>query len=326
MIKIRKSIFVVIGIALLTAGVFVYSRASGSKGGAGGPGKGARGGGDTVFPVKTQSAQVDVLHGYVAVNGEIESQNSVSVFPDVAGKVLSTRVTLGSKVWRGQVIAYVDPSSPGQNFKESPVYSPITGSVISTPLKNGTTVTTSTEITQVGDISNLQVTSYIPERYVALLKTGLKAEVYLEAYPGIIFNASVSRVSPVVDAESRTKEVVLTFDQKDDRVNAGMFGKVILYTEDYEGKVVIPATSIVAFEDEDYVFVVKADSTVERRKVTLGHNVDGIVQIDGVFEGEKVVVQGQTSLSDGSKVKDIAESGTNGAVSLKSNAIAGGAR
>ena len=265
-----------------------------------------RGGGNSVVSVKTQILEKTVLHGYISTNGEIESQNSVNVFPDVSGKVMETNVMLGSPVKRGDIIAYIDPSAPGQYYKKSPVYAPIAGSVISTPLKNGTTVSTNTTIAIIGDISNLQVNANIPERYVAVLKTGLKADISVEAYPDAIFKATVTRVSPVVDTVSRTKEVILHFDEHDERINAGMFGKVKLFTEDYTGAVVMPKDSLVQNGDSYFAYVVNEDSTVSKREVTLGNSVDGIVQIlTGVSEGEKVVVQGQTSLGDGSKIQDI---------------------
>ncbi|MBR4448788.1 MAG: efflux RND transporter periplasmic adaptor subunit [Treponema sp.] len=271
-------------------------------------------GGNTVFSVITQTVQKEILHGYVIANGEIESQNSVNVYPDVAGKVIETNVMLGSSVKRGDIIAYVDPSAPGQYYKKSPVYAPISGSIISTPLKNGTTVSTNTTIAIVGDISNLQVTADIPERYVAVLKEGLKAEISVEAYPGVVFEATVSRVSPVVDTTSRTKEVVLHFNTRDERVNAGMFGKVKLYTQDYRDQVVMPSDALVQLNDENYAYVVKEDSTVERRKVVTGNSVDGKIQItEGISEGEKVVIQGQTSLNDGSKIRDIGNAGAKSA-------------
>ena len=301
----RKSHIVMICAAVAVAGTLAYVGTRKKDGGA--PmGKGRGRGGNTVFSVKTQVVKNETLHGYVIANGEIESQNSVNVFPDVAGKIMETNVILGSSVRRGDVIAYVDPNAPGQYYKKSPVYAPINGSIISTPLKNGTTVSTNTVIAIVGDISNLQVSADIPERYVAVLKQGLKAEVSVEAYPDVVFNATVTRVSPVVDTASRTKEVILHFDEKDSRVNAGMFGKVKLYTKDYSGAVTMPADALVSLNDELYAYVVKDDETVERRKVKTGETVDGVIQIlEGINEGEKVVIQGQTSLNNGSKVRDI---------------------
>ncbi len=306
--KLKKTHIIglsVIGLLILCVVIATVQMKSNQKAGAMMKG-GRRGGGNTLVSVKTQILEDTTLHGYVATNGEIESQNSVNVFPDVAGKVMETNVMLGSSVKRGDIIAYVDPSAPGQYYKKSPVYAPISGSIISTPLKNGTTVSTSTAIAIIGDITNLQVNADIPERYVAVLKTGLKADITVEAYPDTIFKATVTRVSPVVDSTSRTKEVILHFDQQDERINAGMFGKVKLYTEDYTGAVTMPSDSLVQNGDSYFAYVVNEDSTVSKREVTLGKSVDGVVQIlTGVKAGEKVVVQGQTTLGDGSKIQDI---------------------
>ena len=72
----------------------------------------------------------------------------------------------------------------------------------------------------------------------------------------------------------------------------------------------MPSDALVQLNDENYAYVVKEDSTVERRKVVTGNSVDGKIQItEGVSEGEKVVIQGQTSLNDGSKIRDITNAG-----------------
>ncbi|WP_296668736.1 MULTISPECIES: efflux RND transporter periplasmic adaptor subunit [unclassified Treponema] len=309
--KIRKS-FIVAAVAVLAVVLTaVYAKTIGKSSGkpAGFDGRGGRGGNSAVVSVRTMTAEITTLHGYVNTNGEVESQNSVSVYPDMGGKVISTSVMLGSSVKKNDIIAYVDPSEPGTNYRSSPVYAPISGSVISTPLKNGKKVTTSTAIAIIGDINNLQVTANVPERYVAVLKKGLKAEVSVEAYPGVIFAATVSRVSPVVDATTRTKEVILTFDRHDERINAGMFAKVKLYTEDYSGAVVMPSDALVQNGDDFFAYIVNSSGggeTVSKVKVEKGKTVDGYVQIlSGVKEGDKVVIQGMASLGDGSKILDI---------------------
>lgn len=309
--KIRKS-FIVAAVALIAVVLTaVYAKTIGKSSGkpAGVGGRGGRGGNSAVVSVRTMTAEITTLHGYVNTNGEVESQNSVSVYPDMGGKVISTSVMLGSSVKKNDIIAYVDPSEPGTNYRSSPVYAPISGSVISTPLKNGKKVTTSTAIAIIGDINNLQVTANVPERYVAVLKKGLKAEVSVEAYPGVIFEATVSRVSPVVDAATRTKEVILIFDRHDERINAGMFAKVKLYTEDYSGAVVMPSDALVQNGDDFFAYIVNSSGdseTVSKVKVEKGKTVDGYVQIlSGVKAGDKVVIQGMTSLGDGSKILDI---------------------
>lgn len=256
--------------------------------------------------VKTVIAENSVLHDYVVTNGEIETQKSIEVFPSIGGKVVEMKVSLGSPVKTGDVIAYVDPSEPGSYYAKSPVTAPIDGSIITSPVKTGQKVSVNSVITKIGDIENLQVVAKIPERYIADLRIGQKAEVVLKAYPNDVFYANVVRISPVVDPASRTKEIILNFDKKYDKVNAGMFAKVKLFTLDYDGYPVIEQDAFVNNNDDLFLYVVKPDSTVEKRQVVRGQNVDGYYQvIEGVKPGEVVVVEGMLTLFEGAEVKDI---------------------
>ena len=74
---------------------------------AGGNGRGGRGGG-TVVSVRTKVLAEETLHGYVTTNGEVESQNSVSVYPDISGKIMETSVMLGSSVKKGDVLGWIE--------------------------------------------------------------------------------------------------------------------------------------------------------------------------------------------------------------------------
>ena len=98
----------------------------------------------------------------------------------------------------------------------------------------------------------------------------------------------------------------MNFDKHYDKVNAGMFARVKLFTVDYGGYPVISQDAFVENSDEYYLYVVKDDSSVTKRKVTRGKSVDGYNQvIDGLSAGEVVVVEGMLSLYEGAKVKDI---------------------
>ena len=315
----RKNVLLtvkVVAILALTllAVIFINTgKKAGGKGGAPG-GKGRFGGGaggganGTVTSVKTVLAEKTLLHDYILTNGDVETQSSIEVFPSIGGKVVQTLVSLGSSVKTGDVIAYIDPSEPGSYYAKSPVTAPISGSIIQTPLKAGQTVTTSSVITKIGDIANLQITAYVPERYIGDIRLGLKAEVTFEAYEGVVFNASVVRISPVVDAATRTKEIVLHFDKADSRLNAGMFAKVKLYTVEYKDQIAIQQDALVNQNDKYFLYVRSDGETVQKREVSLGKNVGGYFQIlSGVSEGERVVVEGMLTLADGGKIRDITD-------------------
>lgn len=311
--KSKISLIVTVAAVLLTVAAVVIINATKNTENAGGPGKGGargwRGTGNTIFTVRSVEAVKKTLNDYVITNGEVESQSAVEVFPSMGGKVQQINVLLGSQVKKGDVIAKIDPSEPGTKYALSPVEAPISGSIVSTPLKVGTKVTTNSAVTMIGDIDNLQISASVPERYVSELKTGLKAEITVEAYPDVIFMATVSRVSPVVDAATRTKQVIMNFDKKDSRVNAGMFAKVKLYTSKYSGKLVVPSDAIITNDDDvSYLFVVNDDYTVSRRTVKTGKAIDGMIQVtDNLMAGERVVYEGMLSLSDGANVNDLAK-------------------
>lgn len=260
----------------------------------------------TVTPVRTVVANEVILQDYVMTSGDIQTQTSIEVFPSIGGTVVQMNVSLGSPVKKGDVIGYIDPSEPGSYYAKSPITCPISGSILTAPAKPGQKVQASSVITKIGDIENLQISAKIPERYVAELAVGQKAEIKLEAYPDVSFSASVVRISPVVDSATRTKEIILNFDKKDSRINAGMFAKVKLFTSAYKGIFAIGQDSIVSNSDKNYLFVVNDDDTVSKREVTLGKNVDGYYQIlSGIEFGETVVTEGMLTLYEGAKVRDI---------------------
>ena len=305
------AIIVIVLLAVTAGGVFlINSSAKKKKAAAGGAGGfGGFGGGrapQTATAVRTTVAKNQTITDFVYTNGEIETQKSIEVFPSIGGKVVEMHVSLGSSVKQGDVIAYIDPSEPGSYYAKSPVIAPIDGSIITSPVKIGQKVSMSSVITKIGDINNLQITAKVPERYVADIAIGQKAEITLQAYGEEKFIASVVRISPVVDPSTRTKEIILNFDKHYDKVNAGMFARVKLFTLDYGGYPVIAQDAFVENSDEYYLYIVKEDSTVAKRKVVRGKNIDGYYQvIDGLAAGEVVVLEGMLSLYEGAKVRDI---------------------
>ena len=291
------------GTAFASVTIIKKAKEKKAAGAGGGWGKGAGGAATAVSTVKAESL---ILKDFVLTNGEVETQVSVDVFPSIGGKVVQLKVSLGSSVNKGDIIAYIDPSEAGSYYVNSPVVAPISGSILTSTVKVGQKVTASSVIAKIGDISNLQVTAKVPERYVAYLQEGQKAQITFQAYGDQVFEASVYRISPVVDPATRTKEIILHFDKDYPQINAGMFAKVKLFTVDYSGYPAIQQDALTENGDEYFIFVVKEDSTVTKRKVIRGQNVDGYVQIlEGLTAGEVVVTEGMLSLYEGAKVRDI---------------------
>jgi RND family efflux transporter MFP subunit len=238
------------------------------------------------------------------INGDVLASSQVSIFPAIAGKLTQLRYRVGDWVNRGQAVASVDPSRPGEEYEQSPVVATVGGTVLSVPVSLGDTVGASTVIYVIGDLSNLVVETFVPERYSNVVRRGLEALVTLEALPGETFPATVQELSPVLDPASRTLRIRLRFNQRDSRIRAGMFASVSLVTNARQDVPVIPRDAVINTYGSWIVFVVDSNNIAHRRTVTLGLENEEIVEVEsGLEPGDRIVSVGQNFLSDGDPVR-----------------------
>ncbi len=88
-----------------------------------------------------------------------------------------------------------------------------------------------------------------------------------------------------------------------DKLLTGKTVKVLLETYKKENGIMIPRLSVIKFDDETYVYVLNKDKTVSKRNVMLGKSKGNMVEIiKGLKSDDKVIVEGQFSVSEGEKV------------------------
>jgi multidrug efflux pump subunit AcrA (membrane-fusion protein) len=278
--------------------------------GAQGGGQRASGGGRNASVVQVTNVALGTIENSVVITGDVLARNQVSIFPTVGGKLVETRISIGDRVSRGDVVAMVDPSRPGEVFSFSPVLAPIAGTVLQAPYSVGDTVSTQSALFVVGDLSALRIETFVPERYVSSIRQGLGAQVRLEAIPDEGFFAEVDEVSPVLDPASRTIRIRLRFvDQRgraiiDPRIKAGMFATVSLVTRTRTNVPVIPRTSVINTYGSWIVFIVDENNIARRRVLELGIESEDLFEVlSGVEQGDRVVSAGQNFLSDGDPVR-----------------------
>ncbi len=261
---------------------------------------------ETVFAVNVIPATLGEINDYIQVNGDVESLASIAVFANNNGEVISINVGLGQYVSAGQLIAKVDPSRPGQNFLPNPVRAPISGTIIALPVRVGSTITVQTAIAKISRTSELEIVTYIAERFIGKIQRGLDALVRFEAFTEQIFKARITEVSPVLDPATRSLELKLRFTGNAGQVKAGMFAEIKVITKTKKDIVKIPAYCLVRRLEKIFVFVVKEESWVEQREVIPGIEIDNKLEIlSGLEPGELIVAQGQNVLEDQAKVRII---------------------
>lgn len=257
----------------------------------------------TVINVEVTEAVSGTFTKTTKVNGEISSDaTSVSVFPDAAsGHVTSILVKRGDQVQKGDVIAYVDPSRPGQTYNVSPVVSPIDGEVTAVTTSVGSLVSASTPIaTLVGD-KTLYAQASVPEKYLSTLQLGNTATLNSVAYPDDKFDAVITYISPNVSSVTRTVDIELALGEGAEKLKEGMFITVNLVTEQQEDVIMVPTQSLNKVMDAQVVYVVENGIAKQVTIETGSSNDDVTVITSGLKTGDQVVTAG--SVNDGSAVK-----------------------
>ena len=111
-------------------------------------------------------------------------------------------------------------------------------------------------------------------------------------------------VDNIVDTTTGTIHLRGTFENPQNRLWPGLYVSVLLTLSQQPNATVVPAQSIVTTQQGSYVYVVKANNTVEQRTVvpTRTVNSDTVVE-KGLQPGETIVTDGQVNLVPGAKIE-----------------------
>ena len=252
------------------------------------------------YPVRISECVSGDISDFIKINGSVIAEKSVDVNPDTGGRIRIIHAEIGDFVKKGEVLAEVDPSKPGLSYTFSPVRSPISGTVTALHVEAGSTVTVSSVIATIGDLSELRVETEIPEPKISAIKMGSEAVLSFVAYPENKYPARVVEISPVVNPLSRTMKIKLEFMQSHDEVKAGMFGSVKLFTDTSTDTLKIPSAAVVVRDSLDTVFVLDREENLVRKvRIEKGITADGITEVvSGLSAGDLVVTAGQNLLED----------------------------
>jgi multidrug efflux system membrane fusion protein len=165
-----------------------------------------------------------------------------------------------------------------------------------------------TPLVVINQIAPAFVTFAVPARLLPQL-SGDRAQAVLKVQAAPAGSSeppaagTVSFVDNAVDQATDTIRLKATFPNRDRRLWAGAFVDVTLQLAQMPRAVVVPNASVQASQQGQYVYVLKADSTVEMRPVKVAWINQGDTVIEsGVRAGETVVTDGQLRLTPGARV------------------------
>ena len=188
-------------------------------------------------------------------------------------------------------------------LENTALLSPINGVVTARNYDNGDMYSGGNPVLVVEQITPVKLLINVSETYFTKVKKGAPVDVKLDVYGDEVFTGNISLIYPTIDAATRTFQVEIKLDNRDQRVRPGMFARATLNFGTADN-VVVPDLAIVkqAGSGDRYVFVYK-DGKVSYNKVELGRRMGTEYELkSGVPDNSQVVVAGQSRLVNGMEV------------------------
>ncbi len=195
------------------------------------------------------------------------------------------------------------------------VVAPIGGVVTHREVTVGQAVERTTEICEIENLRSVWVTASVPEKDIAVVRMGARAQVTVKAHPGRVFVGVVQVVGSRLDPKSRTMPVQVVLDNASGALRADMFATVSLGFGSSAPALAVPRSAVVEEGDLRLVYVLESSSphpsegatpsaganhseeegslVFEERVVTTGRVQGDLMEIvDGLEPGARVVVKG----------------------------------
>jgi multidrug efflux pump subunit AcrA (membrane-fusion protein) len=114
----------------------------------------------------------------------------------------------------------------------------------------------------------------------------------------------LSFIDNAVDTATGTVQLKASFDNGNGRLWAGQFATTSLHLFDQESALVVPVQAIVTGQRGSYVYVVDRADTARQRAVVVERTAGGLAIIsNGVRDGDRVVIEGQSRLTPDAPVR-----------------------
>ncbi len=192
-----------------------------------------------------------------------------------------------------------------QQIEDNSIKAPISGQVVSKKLEPGTYVNPGAILGSVVDVSTLKVDVMISEKDAYSLKLGQSVTITTEVYPDQKFTGVVSFISQKGDAMHNYLVQLKMPNSSTHPLKAGTFVYVDFARKSNAPALLIPRTALVESLKNPYVYIIVNDKATVRKLVT-GREVGNDVEVvEGLSEGDVVVINGQINLSEGVAVKII---------------------
>jgi len=164
-----------------------------------------------------------------------------------------------------------------------------------------------TALVNINQLEPIYVTFSVPEQLLNEIRSYSSSRplgVTAVVSEGHTAAGQLSFIDNLVDNTTGTIKLKAVFPNKDRSLWPGQFVNVVMTLRTLQGVTVIPSEAIQSGPQGQFVFVLKADGTVDIRLVKPGQTVENQIVVEsGIAPGETVITDGQMRLIPGTKVR-----------------------
>ena len=198
------------------------------------------------------------------------------------------------------------------NAAKATLASPIGGTILrlargadETPLADGQLLSAGFIAAEIAPLDELIADVDLIGPELARVQAGLEARIRHYAFEDADLSGEVVRLSPVLDPRRRTFRAEVAVGNAEGLLRPGMFVQVEVIIERRGDVNVVPREAIAQRGGRSVAFVLDGQR-VSRRDVLLGLGDDTQVEVrEGLGRGDRVVVRGLETLTDGARVRVI---------------------
>lgn len=183
------------------------------------------------------------------------------------------------------------------------ISAPFSGIIAERYINFGDRVDVSRPLFKLVDNRILRVEGWVAEKNISKLKIGQEASITITASSEHRYNARLIRISPIVDPTFGKVKVTFELPGHGVQLKPGQFVELELVMETHHDVQQIPKKAII-YEAGVPVVYVAVDSLAFRHKLELGLEAGDVVEvISGINPDDRLIVEGQATLRDSSRIK-----------------------
>jgi len=201
-----------------------------------------------------------------------------------------------------------------ESFKN--VYAPFAGVLTKRTVDPGALINAGAgasgkELFDIARVDPLRVYVNVPQAYAPTIKTGMKATITLQEFPGQKFSGAVARTADAIDVNTRTLLTEVDVPNRDGKLLPGSFGQVHFATGTNVPRLTIPVNTMLFRAEGPRVAVVDKDGKVQLRPISIGRDFGTTLEIlGGVDPSDRIIINPGDSLEEGQQVNVAKQQGS----------------